>query len=61
MRAIAILTILCGLGFGLPGIFGLRHFAQHNSIWTFMGYPTYGMAPSRRSDCTPACRCWPAS
>jgi hypothetical protein len=45
MRAIAILTILCGLCFGLPGVFGLRYFAQHNSIWTFMGYPTYGHGP----------------
>lgn len=45
MKAIAILTILCGLGFGLPGVFGLRYFIQHNSIWTFMGFPTYGHGP----------------
>jgi hypothetical protein len=48
MKAIAILTILCGLGFGLPGVFGLRYFAQHNSIWTFMGFPTYGHGPFER-------------
>jgi hypothetical protein len=27
---------------------GLRHFAQHHEVWTFMGFPTYGGGPFER-------------
>lgn len=44
-RAAAILAWISGLGFGIPGVIGLRYFAQHGQIWTFMGFPTYGGGP----------------
>jgi hypothetical protein len=47
-RAAAILAWITGLGFGLPAVFGLRYFAQHDEVWTFMGFPTYGGGPFER-------------
>jgi hypothetical protein len=47
-RAAAILAWLAGLGFGVPAVFGLRYFAQHHEVWTFMGFPTYGGGPFER-------------
>jgi hypothetical protein len=44
-RAAAILAWISGVGFGLPAVFGLRHFALHHEVWTFMGFPTYGGGP----------------
>jgi hypothetical protein len=41
-------SVLLGLGFGLPCLFGLRHFARTGEIWTFMGFPTYGDGPFER-------------
>lgn len=43
--AAGIVSIFLGLGFGIPGIIGLRHFAENGEIWTFMGFPTYGNGP----------------
>lgn len=43
--AAAILALISGFGFGLPAVFGLRYFAQHQAVWTFMGFPTYGGGP----------------
>jgi hypothetical protein len=43
-----VIAILTGLGFGIPGILGARYFAQHNAVWTFMGFPTYGGGPFER-------------
>jgi hypothetical protein len=34
-----------GLGFGLPGISAIQHFAEHGTVWTLMGFPTYGEGP----------------
>ncbi len=47
-QAAAILAWFTGLGFGLPAVFGLRYFAQHDEVWTFMGFPTYGGGPFER-------------
>ncbi len=47
-RAAAILAWITGLGFGLPAVFGLRYFAEHHEVWTFMGFPTYGAGPFER-------------
>lgn len=47
-RAAAIVAWITGLGFGLPAVMGLRHFAQHHEVWTFMGFPTYGGGPFER-------------
>ncbi|MCW2763015.1 MAG: hypothetical protein JWR85_3216 [Marmoricola sp.] len=47
-RAAGTLSVLLGLGFGLPCVFGIRHFAQTREVWTFMGFPTYGGGPFER-------------
>jgi hypothetical protein len=47
-RGAGILSVLLALGFGLPCVFGLRHFAQTGEVWTFMGFPTYGHGPFER-------------
>ncbi len=39
------LAIFSGLGFGLPGAYGLWFFVRNQTIWTFMGFPTYGGGP----------------
>jgi hypothetical protein len=41
----AVCSLVLGLGFGLPGIVGLLHFARTGEVWTFMGFPTYGSGP----------------
>ena len=46
--AAGVMSLLLGLGFGLPGVFGARHFARTGEIWTFMGFPTYGEGPFER-------------
>ena len=43
-----VLSILLGLGFGIPGVFGARHLARTGEVWTFMGFPTYGGGPFER-------------
>jgi hypothetical protein len=48
MRAAAVLSWVLGLGFGIPGVLGLRHFVRTGEIWTFMGFPTYGGGPFER-------------
>jgi hypothetical protein len=45
VTAAAILSILLGLGFGVPGAIGAIHFARTGQVWTFMGFPTYGGGP----------------
>jgi hypothetical protein len=47
-RAAAVCSILLGLGFGIPGIFGGVHLARTDQVWTFMGFPTYGGGPFER-------------
>jgi hypothetical protein len=44
-RAAAVFAWLAGLGFGLPAIPAIRYFAEHDVVWTFMGFPTYGEGP----------------
>ena len=41
----AALAASAGLGFGIPGLCGLRFFAQTGDVWTFGGFPTYGDGP----------------
>ena len=40
--------MLLGLGFGVPCLLGLVHFARTGEVWTFMGFPTYGGGPFER-------------
>ena len=43
-----LLSVLLGLGFGLPCAVGIRHLSRTGEIWTFLGYPTYGHGPFER-------------
>ncbi len=43
--AAGLTSILLGLGFGLPGVLGIRHFRKTGEVWTFMGFPTYAGGP----------------
>ena len=51
-RAAGVLTVLLGLGFGVPGVIGTRHFAQHHEVWHLLGFPTYGEGPFDRAGIT---------
>jgi hypothetical protein len=45
LRLAGGLSVLVGLGFGLPGVYGAVHLAETGEVWTFMGFPTYGHGP----------------
>lgn len=45
IRVAGLSALLAGLGFGVPGVFGLRHFATTGHVWQFLGFPTYGGGP----------------
>ncbi|MEO6713466.1 MAG: hypothetical protein ABIM89_08580 [Mycobacteriales bacterium] len=47
-RAAAVCSLVLGWGFGLPGAYGARYFAQRGDVWTFLGFPTYGGGPFER-------------
>ena len=47
-RIAGSVSLFLGLGFGLPCVFAIRHFAQTGGVWTFMGFPTYGNGPFER-------------
>jgi len=42
IKIAAALAWFSGLGFGLPGIYGIWHMAQGRGVARFMGFPTYG-------------------
>jgi len=44
-RTAAVCSLVLGLGFGLPGVYGAWHLARHGEVWTFLGFPTYGGGP----------------
>lgn len=46
--AAGCISVFLGLGFGIPCLFGIRHFADTGEVWTFMGFPTYGGGPFER-------------
>lgn len=48
-RTVGVLAVLVGLGFGVPGVFGVRHLAEHHEIWELLGFPTYGEGPFERA------------
>ena len=48
LRTAAILHWFLGLGFGIPGVFGIRNLAAGRGILYFMGFPTYGKGPFER-------------
>jgi hypothetical protein len=47
-QAAAALAIGAGVGFGVPGIVGLDHFARTGDVWMWLGFPTYGDGPFER-------------
>ena len=48
LRVAAVLSVLLGLGFGVPGVLGAMHLARTGEVWTLMGFPTYGGGPFER-------------
>lgn len=48
-RAAGVLAVLLGLGFGIPGVIGARHFAREHEVWQLFGFPTYGDGPFERA------------
>ena len=44
-----LLSMLLGVGFGLPCAIGIRHLSRTGEIWTFLGFPTYGHGPFERA------------
>ena len=46
--AAGIVSMLLGLGFGVPCVFAIRHLAATGEVWTFLGFPTYGNGPFER-------------
>lgn len=48
LRAAAALLAFNGLGFGLPGLYGLYTFATGQGIARVIGFPTYGEGPFER-------------
>ena len=47
-KGAAACSLLLGLGFGLPGVYGAWYFARQSEVWTFLGFPTYGDGPFER-------------
>jgi hypothetical protein len=48
VRLAAVLSIMLGLGFGLPCAYGIRYLSRTGEVWTFLGFPTYGGGPFER-------------
>lgn len=46
--AAGAVSMVLGLGFGIPCAVGIRHVAQTGQVWTFLGFPTYGDGPFER-------------
>lgn len=46
--AAAAASLLLGLGFGVPCVLGIRHFARTHEVWKCFGFPTYGRGPFER-------------
>jgi hypothetical protein len=47
-KAAAVCSLLLGLGFGLPAVYGAWYYARQGQVWTFLGFPTYGDGPFER-------------
>ena len=43
-----VLSIILGLGFGLPCAYGIRYLSRTGEVWTFVGFPTNGGGPFER-------------
>ena len=49
MRTASVMCWLTGLGFGLPGVYGIAHLKRTGTIARFMDFPTYGEGPFERA------------
>ncbi len=47
-RAAGVCSLVLGLGFGLPGLYGAWYYARQGEVWAFLGFPTYGDGPFER-------------
>jgi len=45
IKAASICAWFSGLGFGIPGLYGIWYFLRTHNIARFMGFPTYGNGP----------------
>lgn len=45
LKAASVTSWVAGLGFGLPGVYGMIHYQSTQEVWTFLGFPTYGSGP----------------
>ena len=41
----SVLSWFLGLSFGLPCVYAVWYLAGRGSVWTFLGFPTYGQGP----------------
>ena len=48
MKVASVLSWVNGVGFGLPGVYGIAHLARHGTVARFMGFPSYGEGPFER-------------
>ena len=47
-KAVAVCSLVLGLGFGLPGAYGAWFYSRQGEAWTLLGFPTYGGGPFER-------------
>jgi hypothetical protein len=45
LRVAGVLSLILGLGFGIPAGFGAWYFGIHGQVWQFLGNPTNGDGP----------------
>ena len=57
VKLAAVLSIVLGLGFSLPCVYGIRYLWTTGEVWTFLGFPTYGGGYLRSSAYEPLFRC----
>ena len=49
MKTAAIMCWVTGVGFGLPGAYGIAHLKRTGTIARVMGFPAYGEGPFERA------------
>jgi hypothetical protein len=45
LRVAGVLSLILGLGFGIPAGIGAWYFGTHDQVWQFLGNPTNGDGP----------------
>lgn len=44
-KVAAVLAWVPAFGFGLPALYAIWYFLDHDEVWTFLGFTTYGDGP----------------